>query len=134
MKRILKIAAIALIPLAGCVSAPDGMEIARGECEAVPRVQTEDRFFRKWVTVEDASALRHNGGFLAAAARVRNGSPEDVYLQYKFRWFDASGVEVQPDGRAWEQTVIHAGDVATLSATAPDMSVVRFTLRIRRSI
>lgn len=75
--------------------------------------------------------VRSDGGFLVASVRLRNGHPKDVRTRYKFRWFDLSGVEVQPEGRVWEERVVRGGDAETLSATAPDMSAAGYSVRVR---
>ena len=71
-------------------------------------------------------------GFLKASVLVRNRYGKDFPLQYKFTWFGGDGAEIQADVRPWEQKVMHGGEDISLQAVAPDKSIVKFAVRLRR--
>lgn len=131
-KLIMVIGASACFALAGCISmSTGGLEAAASEGGA-PTVRIDDSFFAQHVTVEDVRSHRTEMGFLAASVYVRNRYAKDFPVQYKFTWFDANGMEVQPNGRPWEQTMVHGGEGVSLAATAPEVAVTRFVVRMRR--
>ena len=123
----------ALMAMAGCVStATGGLEVSLKENDGPFRVRVDDGFFSQHIDVEESAVRRESTGFLNARVLVRNKLGRDFPVQYKFRWFDGDGMEVQPDGRPWEQKVLHGGEAASLSATAPEKSAVGFVVRLRR--
>lgn len=134
MKSIVIVAILVLftIPFTGCVStSTGGMEVSLRENESA-QVRVDDGFFRQHVEIEAARSNRTEFGFLSASVLVRNKLDKDFSFQYKFVWFDGNGMEVLPAGRAWEQTIIHGGELVSLQATAPDSAVVKYTVRLRR--
>ncbi len=124
--------AIACMALTGCVSmSTGGWEVVASE-GGTPTVRVDDTIFAQHVAVEDVHSHRTAEGYLAVLVQVRNKYSEDFPIQYKFTWFDANGMEVQPNGRPWEQVTLHGGESVPLSATGPEPTVVRFTMRARR--
>lgn len=135
MKRIVAIISIGatLVVGSGCVSSSTGgLEVSLQEGAGQPIVRVDDSFFRRHVDITDALVRRATTGFAEAGVHVRNRFGKDFPLQYKFTWFDADGMEVQSGGRPWEQVLLHGGEDATLSATAPEKRAVRFVVRLRR--
>ena len=134
MKNIVASATLGLllITVTGCVSmSTGGMEVSFRE-NGSAQVRIDDGFFRQHVEIEEAKSNRTEFGFLSASVLVRNKLDKDFPIQYKFLWFDANGMEVLPAGRAWEQTIVHGGELISLQATAPDTAVVKYIVRLRR--
>lgn len=132
MKIELLAAAMAAFFAAGCETmSTSGLEVAIGEGGAGV-IRVDDRSLSRKVVVEKGIVRREASGFATAQVFVRNTCRDDLSIQYKFRFFDAAGMEVQPGARAWEQTVLHGDDSASLSAVAPTKDVVSFSVRIRR--
>lgn len=115
-----------------------GMEVAQTEGE-LARTNVDDPCFREWLTVESAVATRTANGFLTAQVGLRNlhrdlddnGREDDFDAQYQILWFDAKGLAVFPDTAAWRRVTWHGGETHPLLATAPDVSAVRYVLRLR---
>ena len=127
------LAAATLLSLAGCVSTSTGglvVSLKEGGINAETRI--DDPFFRQHVDIVECRAIRTDMGFLKATVVVRNGYGKDFPFQYKFTWFGGDGVEIQADGRPWEQKVMHGGEDISLQAVAPDKSIVKFVVRLRR--
>lgn len=134
MKSIVAVVGIAIVA-AGCAgpgtgSRTGGMELSQS-IGSDATVCVDDRFFSRNVEVVESAILRAEAGFPVAQARIRSNRSRDFALQYKFTWFDSDGFEVQQGSRPWEQVVIHGGETVSLSASAPDVSVVKFILRFR---
>lgn len=145
MRTLVRALALVVLVLAigGCkvtkiCNSTGGMEVAQTEGETA-RTNVDDPCFRKWLTVESAVATRTANGFLTAQVELRNvhrdldedGREDDFEAQYQILWFDAKGLAVFPDTAAWRRVTWHGGELRPLSATAPDVSVVRYVLRLR---
>lgn len=115
----------ALVLLSGCAQRhADGQEdysdlihhetaALEGRVQVVDVIkQPGDELLQIQVTVENPSAFR---------ARYR----------YKFRWFDAQGMEVAVDGEPWKPRELAARSRDHLQGVAPNPSVKRFELRVR---
>lgn len=133
MKKLAAFAVLVLILGAGCVSnSTGGLEVALIEGSGQPTIRVDDWQFNRLIDVEDTLVNRVSTGFLEANLRVRNRTGKDFPLQYKFYWFDANGMEIQPGGRPWEQINVHGGEAVTLSATSPEKNAVKYVVRLRR--
>ena len=132
MKLELLAAAMAAFFAAGCETmSTSGLEVAVGE-GGMGTIRVDDRSLSRNVLVERGIVRREDSGFAKVQVFVRNTCRNDLPIQYKFRFFDVDGMEVMPGERAWEQTVLHGDDGASLSAVAPKKEVVKFSVRIRR--
>lgn len=145
MRTLVRALALVVLMLAigGCkvtkiCSSTGGMEIAQTE-GGTARTNVDDPCFRKWLAVESAVATRTADGFLAAQVELRNihrdldddGREDDFEAQYQILWFDVKGLAVLPNTAAWRRVAWHGGQVVPLKATAPDVSAVRYVLRLR---
>ena len=127
------LAAAALLSLAGCVStSTGGLVVSLKEGGTCAETRIDDTFFRQHVDIVECCAIRTDMGFMKASVLVRNRYGKDFPLQYKFTWFGGDGAEIQADGRPWEQKVMHGGEDISLQAVAPDKSIVKFAVRLRR--
>ena len=130
--RLLTITAACAVFAIGCAST-NGFEVVAMEGGGgTPYVRLDDSYLARKLSVETAAVRREPSGFASAQVRVRNTKSEDLQIQYKFTFCDNDGMEVQPGARAWEVITIHGGESVPLSAVAPDASVSRFVVRVRR--
>ena len=74
---------------------------------------------------------RKVGDILQVSVDLRNNWKWKLDFQYKFRFFDKNGFEVDPDGRAWTPIVITGNEVATVQAMAPNPSAETFRIVVR---
>jgi uncharacterized protein YcfL len=72
-----------------------------------------------------------SGDMLVAHAEVTSKHNSALDVQYKFRWYDASGLEVAPDGAPWQPLKLFGGESKGLQAVAPNPSVKEFKIEIR---
>ena len=132
--RLMTVIAMVCAALAcGCASVPtEGFEVAVCEGVATASVRIDDRHFAQRFCVESALVRREASGFAVVQIQMRNTRRDDVPIQYKFTFFDADGMEIQPGVRAWEQSTLHGGESVSLASVAPEKTAVRFVLRVRR--
>ena len=117
-----------------------GMEISQTE-GASHCIRSMDACFNDGLSVESTSLNRNSLGFLAVTVALRNlhGDPEDYNredafsFEYKFAWFDKSGMEIMPDSYSWIRKDIGGGAMEKLSMTAPTKEATTMILRLRHA-
>lgn len=117
-----------------------GMEISQAEGGS-PSIRSVDACFMDGLSVESTQLSRNRLGFLAASVTLRNhhGDPEDhnredaFSFEYKFSWFDKSGMEVMPDSNSWVRKDVGGGATESLSMAAPVREATSMILRLRHA-
>ena len=126
-------AAVCAMAFAGCATvSTGGLEASVADKCGLHDIRMDDSWIAARLSVEDAVVRRNDSGFAVAQFTLRNRNKRDLPIQFKFRFFDADGIEIQQGARAWEQTTLHGGESANLTAVAPEMSASSFKLRVRR--
>lgn len=74
---------------------------------------------------------RTDNDLLRVQVTVRNPSAFRVNYQYKFRWFDAEGIEIAPEGEPWKPKELPPRSSDHLQGVAPNPAATRFELRVR---
>ncbi len=145
MKCSLIVTVVALIVVGGCritkvCNSDGGMEISQREGIA-EEIRSSDVCFSDGLSVERASLVRSELGFLTSTVTVRNrhGDPEDngredaFTFRYRFMWLDANGAEVLPGASIWKVVTLGGGVSEPLSDTAPTKEAVACVLRFSHS-
>lgn len=71
------------------------------------------------------------GDLLRGQATLENRWKFRLDFQYKFKWFDAQGFELAPEGAPWRQLVMDGRSQANVQAVAPDPRAVRFEIWVQ---
>ena len=106
--------------LAGCSTTPAGGDAA--SYQIVASGGTEDRL--KVINVVTSKA----GDLARASVEVQNESNFAYQFEYRFKWYDAAGMEINPEGGSWVPTGIMANETKSLQALAPNPSAETFKL------
>ena len=138
-------ACVAAFVMCGCrvtrvCNSDGGMEISQIE-GATPSIRSVDVCFKDGLAVESTLLNRNSLGFLAMSVTLRNlhGDPEDYNredafsFEYKFSWFDKSGMEIMPESISWIRKDIGGGATENLSMTAPTKDATSAILRLRHA-
>lgn len=146
-KNLLLTAAVclAVFIMCGCrvtrvCNSDGGMEISQTE-GASYSIRSVDVCFKDGLSVESTLLNRNSLGFLAVSVTLRNlhGAPEDYNredafsFEYKFSWFDKSGMEIMPEANSWIRKDIGGGATENLSMTAPTKEATSVILRLRHA-
>jgi len=75
-----------------------------------------------------AVATSTAGDLVRASVEVKNDSNFSYKFEYRFKWFDKSGVEINPEGTAWVPVAIMANETKSLQAVAPNPTAATFKL------
>lgn len=68
------------------------------------------------------------GDTAKASVEVRNKSNFSWKFEYRFKWYDASGMEIGVDSTAWTPVAIMANETKSLQSLAPNPSAATFKL------
>ena len=74
---------------------------------------------------------RKVGDILQVGADLRNEWKWELDFQYKFKFFDKDGFEVNPGGRQWTPITITGNEVSTVQAVAPNPLAESFKIIVR---
>lgn len=123
MKQYLPILAAVALFAAGCQS-----PVTSGESMSV--IVTGDRIVGASLRVDHPGVARHVAlagattaltpdGFLRVQAHLVSTDHRDYAVQYKFRFFDANGMEAFGPDRPWQVATIHGGEALRAEAVSP---------------
>ncbi len=142
MKSIIRglTAAVALGCLAagaGCIQKTSGTEVS-GVMVTTPDGNEE---LSRAVIVNNAKLARsiqvvdvrheYKGDLLKASITVASKYAGTLKFQYKLAWFNAAGIEVNPDTDAWTPAILYGNEVRTVEGLAPNPDVTAFKVKIR---
>ena len=139
MKHLLPsvLAAAAVALLAGCAApnttgvsttvVPDGNGVYQ------QYLQADNTRLARQVLVHDVRCDQTSNGHLRASVSLSSARNKSMQLQAKFAWFDASGVEIDPDAENWRVLTLEGRDTRPVVGIAPTPSAESFRLRIREA-
>ena len=82
------------------------------------------------LTIKDVKVRKVND-LLQASVDLRNTWNFKLDFQYKFKFFDKDGFEVDPDGRPWTPLLLTGDEVGTVQATAPNATAESFRIIVQ---
>lgn len=68
------------------------------------------------------------GDLSKASVEVKNDSNFAYKFEYRFKWYDANGMEINPDSTAWTPVAIMANETKSLQSLAPNPTGATFKL------
>ncbi len=94
-------------------------------------LQVDNAKLARQLKVADLKVGQTKNGLMKASVKLTSGLNKDVVAQSKFAWFDADGVEIDPDTDPWRPLVLHGKETRMIQGVAPNASVASFKLRVR---
>jgi len=76
-------------------------------------------------------ATKETAGLLRTDVALRNRWKFELDFEYKFKFYDKDGFEIDPDGRPWKKIVLRGGEIEHVQATAPNSSAKSFQIYIQ---
>ncbi len=101
-----------------------------GSHKSQPAVQVSNPQADRYIKVGNL-LHREQGGIMQFSVQVTNDANNTVQLQYKFRFYDADGFEVAPQGRPWKPLIMTGKETRNLQSVAPTSTVRYAKLFIR---
>ena len=71
------------------------------------------------------------GDVMRAQATLRSKDKSTLPLQYRFDWYDAAGLEINPGAGSWKPLILYGRESKTIQSVAPDQRAKEFKLKIR---
>lgn len=68
------------------------------------------------------------GDLVKASVEVRNASRFSYAFEYRFKWYDAAGMEINPDGTGWTPISLMPNETKSMQALAPNPTAGTFKL------
>lgn len=80
--------------------------------------------------VTEVSATNQNGRLRAQVSAV-NRTQRDLQLEYRFRWTNGEGMEIDTRTAVWAPLAVNATERAQIQGVAPQASATDFILDVR---
>ncbi|MBY5920718.1 DUF1425 domain-containing protein [Ferrimonas balearica] len=119
---------VLLLCLTGCSAITAGVS-ARSDR---PELRIDSSSVAREVSIEQVQK-HYQGERLQASAVLISRVSTDRYLQYKFTFFDASGMPVEADSMSWRPVNLHGGERRPVTAVAPTTAATEFEIYVRRA-
>lgn len=74
---------------------------------------------------------RKKNDLLQVQATLRNQWKFELDFQYRIKWFDADGFEINPESQAWQQLVLPGSNEANVQGVAPSSKAESFEIWVR---
>jgi uncharacterized protein YcfL len=74
---------------------------------------------------------REKNGLMQVQATLENQWKFELDFQYKIKWFDEDGFEINPESQAWQQLVLAGNNQANVQGVAPNDKAARFEIWVR---
>ena len=71
------------------------------------------------------------GDMMRAQATLRSKDKDTLPFQYRFEWYDNSGMEINSGSGSWKPLILNGRESKTIQAVAPDPRAKEFKLKIR---
>lgn len=68
------------------------------------------------------------GDLVRASVELRNNSNFQYAMEYRFKWYDKGGMEINPEGGSWIPVSLMANETKSLQALAPNPTADTFKL------
>lgn len=129
MRKLVLIGTMALCTglMSSCRSPTSGITV-----ESYPHsiITVNSKIVGGYCVVTEIDAAKRNG-LLQAQVRVQNTSQGDLQMEYKFRWLDTKGMEVDTRTATWAQIGVNAKDIVMMQGIAPSRDTKDFILDVR---
>lgn len=71
------------------------------------------------------------GDIMRAQATLRSKDRDTLPFQYRFEWYDNSGMEINSGAGSWKPLTLYGRESKTVQGVAPDPRAKEFKLKIR---
>ncbi len=116
--------------LAACSASNMGQVETNEDGEEVAKVYSNNSLLSSRISVPDL-AQKRVGDLLYVQATLENDWKFQLDFQYKIKFFDADGFELEPEAQPWRQVVMAGRSQNNVKAIAPNPSAVRFEIWVQ---
>ncbi len=119
-----------LLALTACTSGmvSEGREIAPGQYK--DRLEVENYELYSRLSIKDVK-MRRLGDLLNVQLTLHHEQHQTRRYQYRFKWFDAQGFELNPESTGWQPVELHGKQDYSVTGTAPSPAADTFRIVFR---
>lgn len=121
---------------AGCqspiTSGTQASVAVNGDVAIDASLTTDNSGVARHVSLVGVSTKLLGNGLLKVQARLQSNDHRDYKVQYKFRWYDANGMEIAAGTRPWIPLVIHGGEIVQPEGVSPQAGVTGVVVEVRK--
>lgn len=129
LAALLSAAGLAVVVGAGC--ATSGVVAGDASYSENPYVIVDDPVFHDQVSVVSVDH-EFRGNLMRALVTLKSNRHRSLWIQYKFSWYDAKGIEIDPGKKPYRDLTIEGKDSITATSMAPSPEAKEFKIRIRK--
>ncbi|KGD64147.1 hypothetical protein Y5S_02687 [Alcanivorax nanhaiticus] len=116
--------------LAACSASNMGQMAVDENGEMVTQVHSNNSLLASRLSIADLRQKKV-GDLLYVQATLENGWKFRLDFQYKIKFFDADGFELEPEAQPWRQVVMAGRSMNSVKAIAPNPSAVQFEIWVQ---
>jgi len=94
------------------------------------RVMVDNDSLARAIKITDLKST-FAGDLLKANVMLHSKRTDTLALQYKFRWYNSQGIEIEPESSPWQPIIIYGRETKSVQAVAPNPSAKEFKIEIR---
>ncbi|WP_348677631.1 YcfL family protein [Alcanivorax profundi] len=121
---------LVVLMLAACSANNKSQMEVTEDGEVVTKVYSSNSLLSSRISVESLRQKRV-GDLLYVQAVLENDWKFQLDFQYKFKWFDADGFELEPEAQPWQQVVMAGRSQNSVKGVSPNPSAVRFEIWVQ---
>jgi len=117
---------------AGCQSDTAPIEAQTDETNAYPRISLSQRSLEKAIGFQEPIVTRSQNGLMRVTVPVRARSNEDLHIEYRVLWFDASGQPITP-ATGWTPVRLEPRQPQQIVAMSSSAAAADYNMQVRWS-
>lgn len=124
---------LVLVPmfvLAACSASNMGSQERTEDGELQTYLKSNNALLYSRVSIVELNQ-RLVGDMTQVQATLENNWKFQLDFQYKFKWFDDNGFEINPEGQPWRQLVLPGRNQANVQGVAPNPTATKFEIWVR---
>ncbi|HMP72486.1 MAG TPA: YcfL family protein [Kiritimatiellia bacterium] len=113
----------------GCATA--GLQAGDSSYGSSPYLVADDPQLADQITIVTVS---HDfvGDLMRAHVTMRSNRGRSLQIQYRFSWYDANGMEIDPASRPYRDVTLQGRDTVSVNSVAPSPHAAEFKIRVRK--
>ena len=127
--RILAVLALAFT-LVACSASNKGQLEMTEDGQVITKVYSNNSLLASRISVPELKQA-YRGDLMYVQATLENDWKFKLDFQYKLKWFNADGFEINPEGQPWQQVVMAGRSQNNVQGIAPNPTATRFEIWVQ---
>ena len=131
-KTSILFSALCAISLVGCVNT-SGTRVLVDLESGESTIREDNMRLANRLKVTNVSYGEVTEGIRRATVSLESTTDKKLSFQGRMVWYDAEGMEIDPDGKSYRSYVLDGHDTCTMTGVAPNAKAVKAKLQLRFS-